>query len=92
VGKDRLVLESSYTFQDNPGVPPTHSFPELLVRYGVMERLELRLGWNYEAGGKGNEASGYLVTPNLEVGVRVGWGLNEQSARFFSNVGFGVRF
>jgi hypothetical protein len=224
VGKDRLVIESSYTFQDNPGVPATHSFPELLVRYGVMERVELRLGWNYEVGGKGNEASGsaleediagpsikreqrllyglkaslseqdrwvpessvivqgltptggdttatqfsgayvfgwelpnrwradaavrfesqseqgerfgiwapsavlrvplgerwqvhaeyfglfsedrrgdfvnhffspgahYLVTPNLEVGVRVGWGLNEQSARFFSNVGFGCRF
>ncbi len=34
----------------------------------------------------------YLITPNLEVGLRVGWGLNEQAARFFSNVGFGVRF
>ncbi len=29
---------------------------------------------------------------NLEVGVRVGWGLNEQSSRFFSNIGFGGRF
>jgi hypothetical protein len=35
VGKDRLVIKSSYTFQDNRGVPATHSFPELLVRYGV---------------------------------------------------------
>jgi hypothetical protein len=34
----------------------------------------------------------YLVTPNLELGVRVGWGLNDQTARFFSNVGFGFRF
>jgi hypothetical protein len=34
----------------------------------------------------------YLVTPNLELGIRVGWGLTEQSARFFSNVGFGWRF
>lgn len=34
----------------------------------------------------------YLITPNLELGVRVGWGLNEQTARFFSNVGFGWRF
>jgi hypothetical protein len=34
----------------------------------------------------------YLVTPNLELGLRVGWGLTEQSARFFSNVGFGWRF
>jgi Putative MetA-pathway of phenol degradation len=34
----------------------------------------------------------YLVTPELEIGARVGWGLNEQSSRFFSNVGFGWRF
>ena len=34
----------------------------------------------------------YLVTPDLEVGVRLGWGLTDQSARFFSNVGFGWRF
>ena len=34
----------------------------------------------------------YLITPNLELGLRVGWGLNEQTARFFSNVGFGWRF
>jgi hypothetical protein len=34
----------------------------------------------------------YLVTPDVEVGVRVGWGLNDQSADFFNNVGFGWRF
>jgi hypothetical protein len=34
----------------------------------------------------------YLITPNLEVGLRVGWGLNNQTAPFFSNVGFGWRF
>ena len=34
----------------------------------------------------------YLVTPELEVGVRLGWGLNDQSADFFNNVGFGWRF
>jgi hypothetical protein len=33
----------------------------------------------------------YLLTPNLEVGVRVGWGLNDQSARFFSSAGVGWR-
>jgi hypothetical protein len=32
------------------------------------------------------------LNPNLEVGVRVGWGLNQQSADFFANVGLGVRF
>ena len=34
----------------------------------------------------------YLITPNLEVGVRVGWGLTNQSSPFFSNVGFAWRF
>lgn len=34
----------------------------------------------------------YLVTPNFEVGTRIGWGLNDDSARFFSNVGAGLRF
>ncbi|MBX9627509.1 MAG: transporter [Gemmataceae bacterium] len=230
VGRRRLVVESAYTFLDNRGLKETHSVPELLLRYGLTDRVELRLGWNYEVGGAGNEASGadaadevvagrgsrlvreytlaygtkigvtdqdgwvpqsavivqgftptggsagaspateliatavagwelpnrwrfdaafrygtaseggdrsslwapsavlrvpfgegwtahaeyfaiastgsaanatrhyfspglhYLVTPDLEVGFRLGWGLNDQSARFFSNVGVGVRF
>lgn len=230
VGRNRLVVESAYTFLDNRGIKETHSFPELLLRYGITDRIELRLGWNYEVGGTGNSVTGvdaadddpersrnslirehalaygakvrltqqdrwfprtaailqgftptggsegsttatqlvatlvagwelpnrwrfdtamrygteseegdhfnqwapsavlkvpfgekwaahaeyfaiattgrevngsqqyfspglhYLVTPNLEVGFRIGWGLNDNSARFFSNVGFGGRF
>jgi hypothetical protein len=223
-GRGRLITESAYSFIDNRGVAETHSFPELIFRYGVTRWLEARLGWNYEVGGASNDISGpefgtvlegrgvkreqrisygtkvaltrqegwvpdsvfiaqaftptggaatatqfvgtyafgwklpnrwltdaairygtssengdrfnlwapsavvkvplgerwsvhgeyfslfeqgtaqdftrhyfspgvhYLVTPNLEVGVRVGWGLNEQAARFFSNAGFGWRF
>lgn len=34
----------------------------------------------------------YLITENFEVGIRVGWGLNDQAAKFFSNVGFGWQF
>ncbi len=34
----------------------------------------------------------YLITPDLEVGVRVGWRLNDQSARFFTNAGLAWRF
>lgn len=34
----------------------------------------------------------YLLTDNLEVGVRVGWGLSDDAARFFCNAGFGYRF
>jgi hypothetical protein len=225
-GRGRLIVESAYSFIDNRRAKETHSFPELILRYGLTERVELRLGWNYEVGGTGNETSGLdagedlvfgtsrleressisygvklgltrqsrwlprsaliaqastptsgpdnatqlavtgaagwelpnrwrfdtgfrwglaseagdrfnawapsavlrvpigerwaahaeyfgifttdkeqnttrhfispglhcLVTPNLEVGVRVGWGLNDQSARFFANGGFGWRY
>jgi Putative MetA-pathway of phenol degradation len=224
VGRGWIVTESAYSFIENRHAKETHSAPELLFRYGLLERIELRLGFNYEAGGAPSAVSGgeggaflegggvehetnisyglkiamtrqdrwfpdsivllqgftptsgpdpatqyvvtygwgwelsnrwkldaamrysedsehgdrfniwapsivlkapfrekwaahieyfgemsqnraeefskqfispgvhYLVTPNFEVGVRVGWGLNDQSARFFSNAGVGWRF
>src|SRR5215472_236097 len=55
---NRWIMESSYSFIDNRGAPDTNSFPELLFRYGLVKRLELRLGWNFEAGGGGNVVSG----------------------------------
>lgn len=33
-----------------------------------------------------------LLALNLELGVRVGWGLTEEAARFFVDGGFGWRF
>lgn len=32
------------------------------------------------------------ITPDLEIGVHVGWGLSDDSARFFVNAGIGQRF
>lgn len=228
--RGRFILESAYSFVDNRGFAESHSFPETIFRYGLTERIELRLGWNAEIGGAGGEISGsdaggesdvlgvrrvereytlaygakfrvtdqerwvprsivivqgftptggsadtstataliatyaagwvfpnrwqfdtairygydsergdrfnewapsavvrvplgeklathieyfgiitsgkernttkhfispgvrYLITPDFEVGVRVGWGLNDQSSRFFANAGFGWRF
>lgn len=47
VGPQRLILESAYTFFDyRQG--ERHSYPELLLRYGAVERLELRFGFNFE--------------------------------------------
>jgi hypothetical protein len=34
----------------------------------------------------------YLLTENLELGVRVGWGLTNDAPNFFSNIGLGWRF
>lgn len=54
VGRGLTVIESSYSFIDNRGtIPDTSSLPELLTRFGVTDRLELRLGWNFETGGGG---------------------------------------
>ena len=36
-GAGRLIVESGYSFIDNRSVPETHSFPELIARYGVND-------------------------------------------------------
>lgn len=53
----RVIFESAYTFIDNRDTYDTHSFPESLLRFGITEWLEARLGWNYEVGGAGNTVS-----------------------------------
>lgn len=58
VGARRTVLEASYSFIDNRDVSERHSYPESLARYGLTDRIELRLGWNYEVGGRGGDVSG----------------------------------
>lgn len=219
----RIIYESSYSFIQNRNTFNNHSYPEIISRVGLTERLELRVGWNYEIGGGGEISNGdpggvpeepktqrdsqmvygfkyaltkqsgwmpqsaaiveattptsgpnsatsmnlayvwgwtlpnewqlassfryipttengnhfnqyspsivlnvpvaerwiahgeyfgiftdgrqsgsnrqyfspglrYLITPNLEIGARVGWGLTQDSANFFSNVGFGIQF
>ncbi|HWB10851.1 MAG TPA: transporter [Pirellulales bacterium] len=47
----RTQIEASYSFIDNRITPNAYSFPEMVLRRGVTDRLELRLGWNYAAGG-----------------------------------------
>ena len=223
VDRGRTIYESSYSFIENRNTTNDHSFPEIITRFGITERLEFRLGWNFESGGGGDVSNGdpggleeepgsrqesqmlygikyaitkqrgwipqsatiiqattptsgpdnftdlnvgyiagwkffnnwqldsairytatrekedhfnqwapsvvlkvpvgerwaahteyfgifsdgkatgsnrqyvspgihYLVTPNCEIGIRVGWGLNQDSANFFSNVGLGLGF
>lgn len=79
VGKHRSIFESSYSFIENRNAYETHSFPEILCRYGITDRIELRLGWNYEVGGSSNSISGIeglqeLEGPGLERESRVLYG------------------
>lgn len=83
VSQGRLLVESAYSFIDNRKVPETHSYPELLLRYGWSEIVELRLGANYEIGGAGNPISGNVSDfeegeSKLEEGSRMLYG-----AKFF---------
>lgn len=64
----RWVFESSYSFIDNRDTAETHSLPELLLRYGISEWLELRLGGNYEVGGEGTDVSGGSAKEQFEGG------------------------
>jgi hypothetical protein len=55
-GAGRLILESAYTFISIGNEGAKHSFPESVFRYGIGDRLELRLGYNFETGRAKREA------------------------------------
>ena len=65
-GRGLSILESSYSFIDNRTGPETHSVPETLLRRGIGERIELRLGFNYEAGGPGTVSGSEVGGQDLE--------------------------
>jgi hypothetical protein len=80
VGHRRWILESAYSYIDNRRVYDTHSLPELLVRHGLSERMELRFGTNYEIGGAGNPISANVADdlpdePMLEEETNVSYGI-----------------
>lgn len=81
VERGRALAETAYTFIENRSGPATHSLPELLVRAGVLDRLELRFGVNYEAGsggsvvtavesGEGIEGGGFATEASLLYGCK----------------------
>ena len=73
VGLRRLVVETAWSFIDNRSVPETNSLPELITRYGVSDWLELRLGWNWEAGGAANSISTGGGEPEVPSANEIEW-------------------
>jgi len=77
-GFRRMIVESAWSFIDNRTVPDTNSLPELVTRYGLNSWLELRLGWNFEAGGAANSISSGGSNPETPTENKV-----ERDSQFF---------
>jgi len=79
VGRGWTMFETSYSFIDNRTAADSHSLPEVLTRFGLTDWLELRLGWNLEAGGggevSGNEIGGDEATGQSETETKLLYGL-----------------
>ena len=75
--------------------------PTVILRVPVTERWELHAEW-FETFTQGlpidtvrpffSPGTHYLLTENLEVGLRIGWGLNDTAAGFFSDTGIAWRY
>lgn len=80
VAPGRWIVESAYSFLDNRNTAETHSFPELLVRRGVSDWLELRFGANFETGGESSTVSGNVggsdrLRDEIETEAKVSYGV-----------------
>jgi hypothetical protein len=78
VGRGVLQIEMGYTYfrdDENGSRLTTHSYPEVLVRLGVLaDWLELRLGWNYfdEEAVTGPLVQSASGSDDLYLGVKLG--------------------
>jgi hypothetical protein len=59
VSKGRTIFESAYSYSKTREGEDAHSLPEIVTRIGISERVELRLGWNYEIEGGGSVSNGH---------------------------------
>ncbi len=59
VSKGRTIFESAYSYSKTRDGADAHSLPEIVTRIGISERVELRLGWNYEIEGGGSVSHGH---------------------------------
>jgi hypothetical protein len=75
--------------------------PTAILRVPVTERWELHAEW-FQTVTQGlpidsvrpffSPGTHYLLTDNTEVGIRIGWGLNDIAAGFFSDLGVAWRY
>lgn len=75
--------------------------PSVIIRQPITERFEIHAEW-FETFTQGlptdnvrpffSPGTHYLLSENIEVGIRVGWGLNHTAAGFFSDTGIAWRY
>lgn len=75
--------------------------PSVVLRVPVTDRWEVHAEWfgNYTSGLTDNTSRPFfspgthiMLTKHMEIGVRVGWGLTDEAAPFFSDAGLGWRW
>lgn len=75
--------------------------PSVIIRQPITDGLEIHAEW-FETFTQGlptdnvrpffSPGTHYLLSENIEVGIRVGWGLNHTAAGFFSDTGIAWRY
>lgn len=97
----RLDVAVRYAYSEGLGGWFSRWTPSTVLRMPVTERLEVHTEWfgSYPVGAPGRSGEPFfspgmhvMVTKNLELGVRVGWGLTSETAPFFSDAGMGWRW
>ncbi len=75
--------------------------PSVVLRMPLTDRWEVHTEWfgNYTAGVPETTSqpffspgTHYVICDNVEIGLRVGWGLTDEAAPFFSDAGLAIRY
>jgi hypothetical protein len=61
VGRNVRILESTYTYIGVGSAGSKYSFPEAMLRVGLTDRFEARLGYNFETGAPTQASEGDIV-------------------------------
>ncbi len=97
----RLDAAIRYAYSEAPTGWCSRYSPSVVLRLPVTERWEVHAEW-FESATQGlvhdtrrgfaSPGTHILLTRNLEIGLRVGWGVTPDAAPFFSDAGFGWRW
>ncbi len=100
-GHWRLDGAIRYAYSEGPENWFSRWTPSVVLRAPITERWELHAEWfgSYTQGLQRNTqrpffspGTHYSITQNVEIGLRVGWGLSDAAAPFFSDAGIAIQY